>query len=135
MGTTGNDSGLNYLDATFEDEAAKIQMALEACSCKFSIVKTNSTSPSMDLVGSGLAIDDEQITYDIIRFIIEPGDNAIRQGFEIAQTLGDIEAMLHEADKRKNPDSDLEFRSIAEAGEEMQERFNELRTKFANGLG
>jgi hypothetical protein len=134
MGSTGNNSGMNFfLDATDEYNAALIQMALDDSGCKYKITSATQDGILLGKIEGSLVFDQEDtLTYKVIRFIIEPSPNPIQQGFEIATIVSVLEDQVRLA---SSDPEELEFQLKMELDRElnprMVTRFEELKSKFA----
>lgn len=123
-----------HLEVFSPEDAAELQLALEACGYKFNVVEVQADSPQLIIGLEGVELDPEEIiNHMAIRFIIEPAKNPIVQGFEIANMAMTIRSMLQAGLPRTAETiiDEIELSRTQEAEPEMRERFEMLQKKYA----
>jgi hypothetical protein len=129
-----NDKMTFHLEVSAPEDAAELQLAIEACGYKFNVVEIQPDAPQLIIGSAGVEFDPDDLReHLVIRFIIEPNKNPVAQGFEIASMIMTIRGMLQAGKTETAEDiiEAIEMSNIQEAGPEMRERFDMLQRKFA----
>lgn len=126
-----------YLDANDEHQAALIEIALEDSGCNYRITSITQVSNMLGKIEGSLIFDQEDtVTYKVIRFVIEPNSNPIQQGYEIAGVVNVLSDQLREMySEPEQPEFEVQMELAGQVHQQVKERFENLKTKYARNFG